>query len=266
MVKNREELIKVAENGANQLKTNLRSAIVAFMDVQNVSPEELAYVLGISFDDIIQIIEGDGNITVDTLSKLLVATNLAVEIKPVRNTPIGEYNGNKPLHCGQMPNPNRFNGMHQPKHFGGTIGPKPEELNDKKPLRDSRGRFAKKETQTEPQPTFKNEQVVQRPTMNDNPYFKMGPRELADIICKNIWDGEIDVENATREEMAEFLTDKERIMRERTTNGNVVREHKPKSSNSSDELGRFFGMLNEMAKEAENNPNLRNAISKFMNR
>ena len=115
MVKNREELLQIAGSNANMLKSHLRKAVSEFLKVQRVSPDELAYVLGLTGAEMKQILEGNGNITVDALSKLLVATDMAVEIKPVKQTPLGAYGKGMPR-SGGFPGPNGIpvdeNGYH----------------------------------------------------------------------------------------------------------------------------------------------------------
>lgn len=287
MVKNREELLQVAQSNANQLKGHLRKAIGDFLNAQGVSPDELAYVLGISNEEMHQILDGDGNITVNTLSKLLVATDMAVEIKPVVMTPLKGYGRNMPR-SGAFPG-----GPVPPRHDGRPIAPPPfgwprpeeffgapEELLGQRPgqsehmeevpmetcgqPRDARGRFAKKPRNVSKPTPIKRERMHQE---NPNPYFELGNSELANIIRQNIWDGEIDVNNATHAQLANFVAEKERIMRERT-NGNgqthTCTDECHKVKGGGDTLKKFTNMLGNMIKEAEHNPALMDAISRFM--
>lgn len=290
MVKNREELISVANNNATQMKNNLRRAVSSFLTAQRVKPEELAYVLGITNKEMAQILEGDANVTVDTLSKLLVATDMVVEIKPIRNTPLGGY-GPKMPRCGGFPGPNgipvdedgnplppppgfpRPDFMRGPGAFGrprreeraADMQEVPMETTHEQP-RDSRGRFAPKGNGGAHRRATRTEQAPQ-----PNPYFGMNDADLINIIRSNIWDGEIDVNRATHEQLAAFVTDKERIMRERQNPEPQPQAHTPRTeqprsadSKSNGVLNQFLEMLGNVAREAENNPQLMETISRFM--
>lgn len=283
MVKNREELLQVANSNAAQLKNHLRRAVNEFLNAQGVTPDELAYVLGITGAEMTQILTGDGNVTVDVLSKLLVATDMAVEIKPVRNTPLGAYGKGMPR-SGGFPGPNGIpvdeNGRPLPPPPGwhpgmGFGGPAPRTRRREEraaddmrevpmettgPLRDSHGRFVKKA----PAGNAGGRPVAPKRTqVNDNPYVGLHDTELINIIRNNIWDGEIDINHATHEQLAAFVANKERIMRERTENPQPQRQEQPKGSNT---LNQFLDMLGNIAKEAESNPALMDAIQRFMPR
>lgn len=295
MVKNREELLYVAQENANQLKTNLRAAVSDFLRMQKVTPDELAYVLGITTNEMKQILEGNGNITVDALSKLLVATDMAVEIKPVRNTPLGSY-GRKMPSSGGYPSPNGmpvgpggipvgpdgrplppppgFPGMFPGRtpQMGGAPSERVEEvpMETNAPARDAHGRFVRK-TATQRKPA-----TSQRKPVTGNPYTNVNDAELVNIIRQNIWDGEIDVNHATHEELAAFVANKERIMRERTENPTMEQaraqqnmhsvEREELNPNGGSQINQFLEMLGNIAKEAENNPQLAETIARFMPR
>lgn len=286
MVKNREELIQVAGNNANQMKSHLRKAVSDFLHTQRVTPEELAYVLGITNNEMKQILEGDANVTVDTLSKLLVATDLVVEIKPIRNTPLGGYSRNMPR-SGGFPGPNGIpvdeNGRPLPPppgfpSFPGGFPPRgaqPREDRQEVPMettgpkRDAHGRFVKKSATAgsahrhEPSPAA----PTQAPA---NSYAAMPDVELINIIRQNIWDGEINTDTATHQQLAEFVANKERIMRERQaqpTQEPRATEHPREAhigGDSKSDLNKFLGMLANIAKEAQDNPELMDTIGRFM--
>lgn len=279
MVKNREELIQVASNNANQMKTHLRNAVRNFLDVQHVSVDELAYVLGITTNELAQILEGDGNVTIDTLSKLLVATDLVVEVKPIRNTPLRGYGRNMPRSGGYpsgvpggipvgpdgrpLPPPPGF------PPFPGAPTPHRDDrqeipMETREPQRDSRGRFVKKGNV--------RQTTAHRPATDANPYAGMPDVELINIIRQNIWDGEINTETATHQQLAEFVANKERIMRDRQNATEQPQPQQPAApqaeaprvNGGGDSLNQFLGMLANIAQEAKKNPQLMETISRFM--
>ena len=284
MVKNREELLQVAGNNANQLKAHLRQAVSNFLTIQNVSEDDLAYVLGITGNEMNQILHGNGNVTVDVLSKLLVATDMAVEIKPVRNTPLGGY-GRKMPKSGGFPSPHGMrvnaqgipcdeNGRPLPPPpgmppFMGGMPPREERAADIQqevpmettgPVRDSHGRFVKKaKNATRPV------RLSSQPQMEEgNPYLNISRADLANIVRQNIWDGEIDVENASQQELAEFVANKERIMRQRASQAEQHAEPQPQPQGMSGSATAFIQMLENMAQEAKSNPQLAETIARFM--
>jgi len=285
MVKNREELLQVAGDNAKQLKGHLRKAVRAFLDAQKVTEGELAYVLGITTDEMTKILRGNGNITVDTLSKLLVATDMAVEIKPVRNTPLGAYGRQMPR-SGGFPAPHGMrvnkdgipcdeNGRPLPPpppgfmpHFG-DFGPEADEepqeevpMETTGPMRDSHGRFVKKVNRTAAR---QSQRTATR--AEENPYSNISRGDLVNIVRQNIWDGEIDVDNASQEELAAFVANKERIMRQRAEQAEE-RKAEPKKPTAKGGMGEatnaFLQMLANMAEEAKNNPQLAETIARFM--
>ena len=130
MVKNREELIRIAESNSAQLKSELQNQIDSFIHLQNVTPAELDYLLGLNEGTIDAILRGEDELTVDTLSKLLVATNMVVEIKPIEMTPMRTYDYDMPR-SGAKPSPemmrNNGNGMPMGGFFPGEAPmPKPQ--------------------------------------------------------------------------------------------------------------------------------------------
>lgn len=84
----RKTLQASASEWARQAKNDIRNKVMEFMDEMDTSREELAYALAISDGELEQILSGNGEITLTTLAKLLIATGNALEIKPVEETPL----------------------------------------------------------------------------------------------------------------------------------------------------------------------------------
>ena len=261
MVRSTEELLQVAGSNANQLKAHLRQAVQNFLAAQKVSETDLAYVLGITGNEMNQILHGNGNVTVDVLSKLLVATDMAVEIKPVRNTPLGGY-GRKMPKSGGFPAPH---GMRVNEERAADMQEEiPMETTG--PVRDSHGRFVKK-AKSAPRPV-RPARPAQPQMEEGNPYLNISRADLANIVRQNIWDGEIDVENASQQELAAFVANKERIMRQRANQAEQQQaEPQPQprvQGGMSESANAFIQMLENVAQEAKNNPQLAETIARFM--
>ena len=98
MIKNRTELLSMAADWVRMAKDDLRTQILGFIEEVGTSAEEIAHALGISMGELEQIISGNGEITLSTFAKILIATDNVIEIKPLAATQFGGY--------GQMPHPN----------------------------------------------------------------------------------------------------------------------------------------------------------------
>lgn len=275
MVRNREELLRVASQHAGQLKNEVSRGLKAFMSAKHVSTNQLARVLGINESHMTEIVRGTAQLNVDDLSKILVALDLAVEIKPVELTPIGGYGDGFPLGkmpCGGKKTPMPFGGPMPPMPFGGPM-PFPHEPfaepAESQP-RDERGRFVRKN--------------ATRPSAEPNggEFEMLSDDELKDIILRNLWDGEIDVNRASHGALAAFVNRKDMLMKQRSNDdmsapeavvdseprafehecdkpcGGLKSEEKPAVVNS------FLEALGNIAKAVENDPRLAETFERFM--
>ena len=227
MIRNTQELLQASQAWLAQARTDLQNRINEFMNAQGVSVDELSEVLQISIDELNGILAGNIDISLDTFAKLLIANGLAIEIKPVFGTPIGSYRGNQhgTNRRGQMPRmmpPSPYGGMPPygmpfppmggfPKDFEphAVVAPEeqkaPEAPKPNGPVRDNRGRFARR-----------NASDVQ-----NDPYQRLSHDALKDIIVRNNWHYEIDINTATRDELIGLLKSKEQGAVNGGTNGPV---------------------------------------------
>ena len=84
---NREKLQSLASEWVRMAKNDIRKKIMDFMREVDTTKRELAYALAISEGELEQILNGNGEITLTTFAKLLIATGNALEIKPIEETP-----------------------------------------------------------------------------------------------------------------------------------------------------------------------------------
>ena len=235
---NRKKLQALASDWVRMAKNDIRTKANDFMEKVGATPKELAYVLAISEGEMQQILEGNGEITISTFAKLLIATNNVIEIKPISETPLKSYDNIPEEAIGKMPS-HPFDGMsrHMPsppfpphmrpkfdddmeddedfedddefdeeeifeREVEKTVRKKPNIFDSAQP-RDKNGRFCKK---TATVATPKKKDV-------DSPFDAMSREKLCNIIREKLWDSEIDIDNADKEDLVEFLKAKDERMR-----------------------------------------------------
>ena len=313
MVRNREELRKEAQAWLAQASEDLSSRFNDFIETQGVEPRELAQVLDISEQVLNEILRGDlTHVTAETLIKLFIANDLAVDIVPVGQTPIGQF-GSRPAPLGGMMPPPMMGGM--PLRGNAPIPPRggfgrrapqsttmtttQDPFNGREPFavdvpqsqpRDAHGRFMPRNARLNARPT--TERVV-RPAnaiaekREDTPYDSMTAEQIKNIIQRNLWASEIDLAHATREELIDFLINKENQFAEQSRHREAPRAeqaHRPSVSRAEQsrlhaaphneqvearpqgnvsEENPFAGLINAMFAAAENDPRLAEQIRKF---
>lgn len=274
---NREQLQKLASEWTRMAKNDIRNKVISFMREVDASERELAYVLAISDGELKQILEGNGEITLSTFAKLLIATGNALEIKPIEDTPIGDYENipteeefERPLprpnvFARQKPQPMQpqfgrpsFSRPIPPMHeedVNDFIPPMPEELRrameerydrhvhcPEQP-RDEYGRFAPKH------PQMRKEEAPRREV---SPFESKSTDELVKIIRERLWDSEINLNRASKEELVAFLDEKNKRMTEY------------KRMKALEEDPKVNEFKSKMKNTLHNNPHLREWAKKFL--
>ena len=274
---NREQLQKLASEWTRMAKNDIRNKVISFMREVDASERELAYVLAISDGELKQILEGNGEITLSTFAKLLIATGNALEIKPIEDTPIGDYENipteeefERPfprpnVFARQKPQPMQpqfgrpsFSRPIPPMHEedgNDFIPPMPEELRRAmeerydRPVhrpeqpRDEYGRFAPKH------PQMRKEEAPRREV---SPFESKSTDELVKIIRERLWDSEINLNRASKEELVAFLDEKNKRMTEY------------KRMKALEEDPKVNEFKSKMKNTLHNNPHLREWAKKFL--
>jgi hypothetical protein len=88
MVKSREELLEVASEWTNKAMLELKEKMSEFMDEHDADVEEIAHITGLRMATVEAILDGEGDIRISDLAKLLVATDQVLQIMPASETPI----------------------------------------------------------------------------------------------------------------------------------------------------------------------------------
>ena len=274
---NREQLQKLASEWTRMAKNDIRNKVISFMREVDASERELAYVLAISDGELKQILDGNGEITLSTFAKLLIATGNALEIKPIEDTPISDYENipteeefERPLprpnvFARQKPQPMQpqfgrpnFSRPIPPMHEedgNDFIPPMPEELRRAmeerydRPVhrpeqpRDEYGRFAPKH------PQMRKEEAPRREV---SPFESKSTDELVKIIRERLWDSEINLNRASKEELVAFLDEKNKRMTEY------------KRMKALEEDPKVNEFKSKMKNTLHNNPHLREWAKKFL--
>lgn len=243
---NREHLQSLASEWVRMAKNDIRAKVNNFIREVDVTPRELAYHLAISDGEMQQILEGNGEITITTFAKLLIATGNALEIKPIQETPMGVYE-NMPTEeelQRQIPRPNIFERPKLPRQqHRPFIPPYPEQLHN----------MAERRRET-PQTygTEERHEEVRRETVPTSKFAAKSVDELTKIIRERLWDSEIDLTAATKTELVRFLDEKDKRMREY------------KRMKALEEDPKVNDFKNRMKKTFEDNPHLRDWAKKLL--
>lgn len=209
---NKEQLSGAAMGWLNAASNDLGTRLRHFMNDTHSDAEDLADVLDLDLDTVEAVVEyGDlSNLSALDLIKLFVVNDLALEIKPISETPIGRGMG---MPDGRIPVGHPFETPRE------AIPQNPNPYSNTRPSgyrgqpRDAHGRFiAQVQRLPEANPTpFE--------TSQNTPYDTMSDDALKSIIARNLWDSEIDINSASREELKGFIIDKEKQFAEMNGGG-----------------------------------------------
>lgn len=261
MITSREQLINCANQWLSIARSDLQKKMTEFIDAVGTSMEELSHILGISQNELEDILSGRGNISLATFAKLLIATDNAIEIKPIHSTPIGSYGRGAAQHTRKR---NEAAMPHMPfMPQNGMMMPPMPPMGGRMPSPSMAQRMGAMARQM-PKEAVKK--------------IKVSRSELVNAVFDNSLEQEIDLVNATSDEIARFLQSKnikfgkveeptipqENVVRSRVEptcdlqGGQVLGEQ---AQEDDTDFGRIMAM---MADELRKNPNLLNQVKKFV--
>ena len=246
---NSYEIQNAVRGFVQQMKDDVRNKLNQFLRETGVSISQMARDLGISEAELRRAQNGE-DFSVKTFATLLIADGKVLEVKDIREAPI----------------PTR-NGVPVPPQEGGFRGPREEQLPPPPPgffdavrrgevpapgaqPRDSRGRFMPRTDAPRPAARSARPAAPAAPQAPD--FASMSREKLVDIIQNKLWDSEIDVYHAGREELVRFLEDKNRRLadlqaRKEAANDPAVADLKDK-----------------IKKTLEDNPHLRSVLKQLI--
>lgn len=239
---NRNNLLQAASEWTRCAKNDIRKKVRSFIESYETTPEEFAEAIGISDGELYNILDGSCDISINTFAKLLIATGNALEIKPIEETPLCDYRNIEGR--GFDPRPNIFDEApqrHRPNH------PQPQ-------IDEEADRFARSLMEDEERhfhcPSFGrpsstinpmrfHPQPQREPQQAESPFRAMTYDHLINIIKNKLWDSEIDLRTASREDLIKFLDAKDKKIQEMRRRSNEPRfNHEPRVARPSHEMPR----------------------------
>lgn len=242
----RNKLLQLSSEWSRFAKNDIRKKLKDFMNETGMNASEAAAELAISEGEIEQILSGSGEMSFSTFAKLLIASGFVIEVKPLRATPFGSYD-NIP-----MPPP-----MGAPMPYGGMPFPNGER---RQAPRNAQRRYVPQfENDEEPDEfTIEDESSAPRYTRQQrqatrSPFRNMTRAQMETIIKNRLWDSEIDLNNASWQDLVTFLEEKDSKIQAIKENAN---------RNNEDEGTNAF--KKRLAQALEKNPHLMPIIDKLI--
>ena len=279
-----------AKNWIEQYSADIMEKVENLLNENDSSPEELADVIGVDVEEIYDILDGNGeNISIETLVKVFMVLGFAIEIKPIEDTPLVDYDNVNPhvmrdvepefVHEERRePQPNVFNhpprrpitppmGMPMPPR-GGRMPMPPRGFDpDKLPpfLRERAERELglNREPQPRPQRPVPHAERPRQEEAPTSPFALMGREELVKIINKHLWDSEIDTVNAPKTALVRFLEEKDKRMQavKRRENEQKQMEEQIEELENDPKVANF---INKMKTTYKKNPQFRSYVKNFL--
>ena len=272
MIRTREELIMASNQWLNVAMKDLKNQMISFINKNGTSEEELADALAISIEDVENILNESGTISLLTFAKLLIATENVIEIKPLK---VAQKMMGDMRHFQEMfgdrnerQQPQRTTrGVPVPteeemkQHFQEMFGGRNERQqpqrgrgNMPRPTEEEMRRF--QEMQNEDYVPFGGMPLSKRKKPNQKPLDmveldELGKVELSDIIHMNKWDDEIDVSHSKRSDIINFINSKVNKVNDETE-ASLTKDEKDK-------------IINRIFEDVSKNPHLLDKIRKTFN-
>lgn len=249
---------------------DLQNKLEALMTKTSATVDELARVLEIPRMEINSILGGNGTDSLETFVKIIMASGETLAVMPQMLDPYGMPLG------GQMPPKPSF--IPQGKPMGMVdeeYRPRPQAAmhtchchNHGQEIDAEREeRFARHPhfgANVSPRVNFRT--PLQR---GSSPFDTMSQSELIGIIRKKLWDTEIDVNEASRDELIDLLKEKDCRFRqfkaEEERQGTMGHEYAPRRTEVPSERNERVGTLEQRIKEMlDINPQLKEVIRRMV--
>jgi len=194
----KKKFIKLSEDWTKNAKSFLSNLIEDVLDENELTMEEFCGFIDVEQDEINNFLYNNGELSLLTISKILIGSNLAVEVKHVSDTEIGSYG------------------------LSGSDYKDEEETPKKVQPRDEKGRFKSYDEVEKQEDEEPEEWDDEEPEFTD--FSQLDREELVQIIEENEWDDEIDVNNTPKRKLVKFLEKKENELNEALFNDTTEEE------------------------------------------
>ena len=188
---NREFLESKTNEWLDQASEDLSNRIERLMNGNNLTIEGLSEKVDVSVDEITAVLHGDiDSVSIASIIRLMFAVDVALSAMPI--TPFGRPN---------------FTTMNT---IDFCEDESDEETNDEE-VSDVE-EDDEQPIENRQQPMFRQpfgSRPDSSPRMTENPYNNLCVDDLKTIICRNLWDTELDIDNASRQDLIDFIMHKE---------------------------------------------------------
>lgn len=210
---NRNEINAMSAAWITQATNDLVSKLNALANESSINPLSLSVLLTISKDRLASILRCETVPTLEEFVKIMALTGNALSIEPLNEEV-------PPMTPPCPPMPHNFH--HCPNHAC----------------------HCHHEIPTEEEPRQEEEKK--------SPFASMPRERLVNIIVKKLWDTEIDIEEASNEELVEFLNKKDKRIREM------------KEIEKAEKNPEFMRFVNGLKTLVENDPNVKDVVEKLV--
>ena len=210
---NRNEINAMSAAWITQATNDLVSKLNALANESSINPLSLSVLLTISKDRLASILRCETVPTLEEFVKIMALTGNALSIEPLNEEV-------PPMTPPCPPMPHDFHHCH------------------------NHACHCHHEIPTEEEPRQDEEKK--------SPFASMPRERLVNIIVKKLWDTEIDIEEASNEELVEFLNKKDKRIRE-------MREVEKAEKNPE-----FMRFVNGLKTLVENDPNVKDVVEKLV--
>lgn len=210
---NRNEINAMSAAWITQATNDLVSKLNSLANESSINPLSLSVLLTISKDRLASILRCETVPTLEEFVKIMALTGNALSIEPLNEEV-------PPMTPPCPPMPHDFHHCH------------------------NHACHCHHEIPTEEEPRQEEEKK--------SPFASMPRERLVNIIVKKLWDTEIDIEEASNEELVEFLNKKDKRIRE-------MREIEKAEKNPE-----FMRFVNGLKTLVENDPNVKDVVEKLV--
>lgn len=257
-----EELNFNAKGVAVQLMADLKDKLCALARRESCTPQEIATKYSISPSDYDSIMRGVSSVTVKTFIKILILSGHTIEVKSLKEQ----------LQHGVIPPPMPPRPEFTPRFPAGGYhhAPRPGQQMEA-PTRPTRPKTSPacdwhefdedgamedyEDIHGDHMEPINFDDMPEPAAPTTPPFRTMSRQELVDIIEDKLWSSEIDVEDVTKEQLIEFLEEKDKLHK---------RIASRKSRRQSVSAEAMEALKNNLEEAVKRNPHLKEDVERLI--